>query len=97
MYYSGGDIIRIFPFNLEDEQLSSISFLCTSVPNIWNIIQSSNQAAFEDSAASHIIDHEHSCDRHGGVRQIIAIKIFFQSSGTHNSLAPCNHQNIYAT
>lgn len=55
-----------FQFNVEDENLSSISFLCDGTTNVWYVVDPTSQVPFERIVLSQIMDKKYLDDRYGG-------------------------------
>lgn len=73
MYYIGG-AFTFFSYHIEDECLSSVSFLCSGKEKVWYVANSASQTSFERVVASSVLDKKFLNDHNGGTRQILATK-----------------------
>lgn len=74
IYYTG-DAFTIFPLQVEDEDLSFISYLSSGFSKVWYVILASHKTRFESFVAAKIVNFKYPKEHCGGIRQIIATKI----------------------
>lgn len=72
-YYIGG-AFALFPFCMEDEDLSSVTYVSSGAPKTWNGLSSSSKTGFDNSVAQKILTPEYANDHYGGVQLILATK-----------------------
>lgn len=71
-HYIGG-VLMSFLCHVGDENLFSISFLCSEAPKFWwHIVTSSSKAKFDAPVGNTAIDLMFFSNHHGGVEQIVA-------------------------
>lgn len=78
MYYVGG-AFRTFQFYIEDEPLSSFSFLVSGSRKVWYTVLIEIMTSFKFLVATKILSSDFLTDHYGKGWQIIATKIYFNS------------------